>query len=87
MTHPGHGAGELGGGDVAVAIPVEGPEYLQELFLVDEHLFIHVRQNGMHELLKLNVAIAILVHVGEQGVELIAVRRFDAEGPEEGGEL
>lgn len=87
VAHLRHGPRELGGGDVAVAVPVEGPEHLEQLLLVYENLLvIHVGEDGVGELVKLDVAVAVLVHVGEEGVELVP-GGLDAERPEEGGEL
>lgn len=86
VTHFGHGSGELGGGDVAVSVAVEGPENLQELLLVDEHLLAHVGHDGADELVELHGAVAVGVHVGQQDVKLVA-GGLEAKGAEKGRQL
>lgn len=86
MTHFGHGSGELGGGDVAVSVAIERPEDLRELLLVDEDLRVHVGQDGGDELVELDGAVSVGVHVGEEDVELVT-GGLDAQRPEQGGEL
>lgn len=86
VAHLGHLSGELGGGDVAVAVAVEGAENLHELILVDEDLFVDVGQNGVNQFVEFDGAVAVGVDVGEKDVDLVTVR-FEAEGAEEGGEF
>lgn len=86
MAHLGHRPGQLSRRDVAVAVAVKQPEHLRQLLLVDKDLLGHVGQQGTDQLVKLDRAVAIGVHVGEHGVDLVA-GRLEAKGAEEGGEL
>ena len=86
VAHLGHGAGELGRRDVAVAVAVEGAEDLEQLLLVDEDVLVEVGHDRMQELVELDISVAVFVHVGEQRVDLVA-GGFDAEGTEERRQL
>lgn len=86
MAHLGHGTGELGGGDVAIAVAIERSEDLQQLLLIDENIVVHVGENGIDQFVEFDGAVAVGIHVGEERVELVA-GGLDAEGAEEGAEL
>lgn len=86
MSHLGHRSCELRGGNVSITVAVEGSKNLQELLLVDEDILVHVGHDGGDELVKLDVAVAVVIHVGKEAVELVP-GGLDAEGTEERGEL
>jgi hypothetical protein len=77
VAHERHGARELGGGDEAVAVAVEGAEGLGELRVVDGHCGAagpqeQRRQGG--ELVELHGAVAVGVHGGDERVDLVPGR-------------
>lgn len=86
LAHLGHGTGELGGGDVAIAVAIERSENLQQLFLIDEDIVVHIGENGIDQFLEFDGAVAVGIHVGEERVELVA-GGLDSKGAEERPEL
>ena len=52
VPHLSHLSGELGGGDVAAAVAVEGAEELNDLVLVEKHLLVDVGEDCADDLVE-----------------------------------
>jgi hypothetical protein len=91
VAHERHGARELGGGDEAVAVAVEGAEGLGELRVVDGHGGAagpqEQRRQGGGELVELHGAVAVGVHGGDERVDLVPGRGAEAQGAEQRRQL
>lgn len=87
VAEAGHGVGQLGGGDEAVAVSVEHPEELPQLLL-------RVRGLGReelgghqgHELRELDEAVVVGVGLVDEGLQLVGAR-LQPQRPQKGAQL